>query len=319
MLTEVALELYNRFYQKAGGNENNIQSSAHWKNFSQNFKVESDEAGNIKEIKGYGFGGSDDDRLLAKITAFIGNTLIRSQLSYPGLDEAIRKAKRTVSKMGLSFSQDALRQACTAFFLKEQIGKQKSTVNNILIIGDGHGILSALMSEEFPEAKIFLIDLGQTLFFQAFYLGKTFPKKTHVLLNETTIEFSDKGFFYCPAEDLKSFPKEDFDLAINVASMQEMTMDVVDAYFEYLRKRKTKLFYCCNRLEKTLPDGKVIRFMDYPWKRADSHLIDEKCPWHQFFFGRSASENIKLGNLIPVPMLHRYDGIHWHRLSILSH
>ncbi len=129
----------------------------------------------------------------------------------------------------------------------------------------------------------------------------------------------DNGFFYCPAEKPEYFPEEEIDLAINVASMQEMTMDAVAAYFQYLRERKTKLFYCCNRLEKNLPDGKCIRFMDYPWKKEDIRLVDEKCPWHQFFFGRSAAHHYKLFKRIPIPLLHRYDGVHWHRLSLLSH
>ena len=33
--------------------------------------------------------------------------------------------------------------------------------------------------------------------------------------------------------------------------------------------------------EKILPDGTVIRFMDYPWDAAEEILIDEPCPWYQ--------------------------------------
>jgi len=161
--------------------------------------------------------------------------------------------------------------------------------------------------------------LALHFFFQAYYLGQAFANKKHVLLGKTKEENNENGFFYCPAERLQDFPLEEIDLAINVASMQEMTIGVVNNYFRMMRERKTKLFYCCNRLEKTLPDGQVTRFKEYGWKNDDIHLIDEKCPWHQYFAGRGTSENVKLMNILPIPLLHRYDGVHWHRLSLLSH
>ncbi len=47
-------------------------------------------------------------------------------------------------------------------------------------------------------------------------------------------------------------------------------------------------------------------------------IVDEKCTRHQYSFGKLASENINLFNLIPVPMQHKYDGVHWHRLTQLN-
>jgi hypothetical protein len=43
-------------------------------------------------------------------------------------------------------------------------------------------------------------------------------------------------------------------------------------------------FYCVNREEKTLPDGSVIRFNDYPWQSSEITGwggIDGLCPWYQ--------------------------------------
>ena len=113
--------------------------------------------------------------------------------------------------------------------------------------------------------------------------------------------------------------KVTFAVTILPELIKEKNIEVVNNYFSMLRERKTKLFYCCNRLEKTFFDGRVTRFNEYAWKKEDKHLVDEKCPWHQFFFARSTNPNLKLFNLIPIPLLHRYDGVHWHRLSLLSH
>lgn len=190
-------------------------------------------------------------------------------------------------------------------------------MRTILVIGDGHGILSALLHNRFPSARILLVDLGATLLFQAVYLAKAFPLATHVLTDEDFAATSDATFSYCPADRIESLPNGDIDLAVNVASMQEMTLAAVAGYFKLLRKRRTRIFYCCNRLEKRLSGGELLRFMDYPWLTADVHLVDEACPWHQWFFGRSRAPRVRVGG-VAIPLVHRYDGVHWHRLTRLA-
>ena len=57
---------------------------------------------------------------------------------------------------------------------------------------------------------------------------------------------------------------------MNIHSMQEMNYNIIDKYFNYIRKSKYKdkiLFYCCNRVKKTLFDGEELIFDDYPWKK----------------------------------------------------
>ena len=69
-------------------------------------------------------------------------------------------------------------------------------------------------------------------------------------------------------------------------------------YFKYMRSSKKSpcYFYCCNRLEKELPDGSIIKFINYPWKNNDDVLIDELCPWYK-----------KYPSLKP-PFFRKYDG-----------
>ena len=66
--------------------------------------------------------------------------------------------------------------------------------------------------------------------------------------------------------------------------MQEMDPPVIAAYFEDLRVIASQgqlFFYCCNREEKTLPDGTVTCFAGYTWHEGDQILVDELCPWNQ--------------------------------------
>jgi hypothetical protein len=319
MTPDIVKKLYREFHSGPVQGTDSAEASSHWKDFSKYSKVEADADGNIITIKGFGFGGSDDSRLAAKIVAATGNKLMMAGLSYPGLEKDVKKSQQLVGSMGLYFSQDAFRQACTKFFLAKKIAEQKMPVKNILIIGDGFGVLAALMSEQYPGANIFLIDLGVTLFFQSYYLSKKFPGKSHTLLENGVTVKEGSGFYYCPAEHVQHFPEVELDLAINIASMQEMNPEMIRTYFNLLRERKTKLFYCCNRLEKILPDGTPARIFEFPWEAEDVFLVDEVCPWHKFFVGRIGGKSVKLLDFIPIPLLRKYDGVHWHRLALLAH
>ena len=89
--------------------------------------------------------------------------------------------------------------------------------------------------------------------------------------------------------------------------MQEMNMALIQKYFSIMRTSTVEsYFYCCNREEKTLPDGNVIRFSDYPWNEEESIIIDEPCPWYQ-----------KYPSLYP-PFWRDFEGTHLHRLIKLN-
>jgi hypothetical protein len=93
------------------------------------------------------------------------------------------------------------------------------------------------------------------------------------------------------------------DLFINIASFQEMTPDQVNRYFEIIESNKSYL-YCCNRIEKKLYGGEIIRFFDFPWKNSDI-ILDESCKWHQYFYDFRSITLFKK---------RKFDGEIWHRL-----
>ena len=304
--------LFQRFYTN-GKRNIDLSASSHWKEFSKNFSVA--QGNNDKfTFKGYGFGGQASGGVISRIFTVIGNILQLVSLNDRGLRKDLRAAKKIVRKMGLSFSQDAFRQVCTVNLLKKHF-TERDKIYNFFVIGDGPGILSAILHVCFPNARIILADLGSVLFFQSIQLNKAFPEFVQRISDEDSP--SEVGFIFYPADSLNSIPDGDFDLAINVASMQEFDPSITKKYFELLRKKNTSMFYCCNRLEKRLIGGEITRFMDYPWKTADKHLVDELCPWHQWFLGVDSTSNVKFLGL-PIPFMHKYDGPHWHRLTQLS-
>jgi hypothetical protein len=236
-------------------------------------------------------------------------------------------AKRVLSScrsFNFFFSYDVFRQCCIASLLESHIAETESP--SILLIGDGYGILSAILKMRFPRAQLFLVDILPALLFQAIVLGRCVRKGTfHLVLpapeSGNHIEkVSSQLMTFCPAEDIDRLAGQSFTHAINVASMQEMRPDVIRKYFTFLRAHMSHeaLFYCCNRRSKVLPCGEVIRFADYPWHEQDRFIIDEQPPFYRWFFSPYKTlKHLKIGK-VPVPLGRLFDGPMHHRMGYLK-
>ncbi|MBV9462963.1 MAG: hypothetical protein JO317_01935, partial [Verrucomicrobiae bacterium] len=126
-------------------------------------------------------------------------------------------------------------------------------------------------------------------------------------------------FTYCPVPDLP-WSAAPVDMFVNVASMQEMNPDQVAGYFDFFRSvaASENLFYCCNRVEKVLPDREVSRFMEYPWEPRDEIVFDERCAFQDYFLNlRTLPRGPRIAGL-RVPFVNTYDGPSWHRLARLT-
>jgi hypothetical protein len=177
-------ELYKKFYSE---NEkpklDEMVTSSHWKEYSKKINVrrvlENDTEKYI--LNGYGFGENQKSTLISTFFTYINELVNLKKLKSHRLGYDIKKCKKIIKNMGLVYSQDAFRQICTLNLLKEKTGNQAS-IKNILIIGDGYGILSGLLHDAYPSARIFLIDLGPMLFFQSYYLNNLFPEADQFLI-----------------------------------------------------------------------------------------------------------------------------------------
>jgi hypothetical protein len=222
------------------------------------------------------------------------------------------------------FSYDVFRQCCIASLLEPYIANR--TNPKILLIGDGYGILAALLKTRFSESQVYLVDILPALLFQAVVIGKSLPAARHEPtyssgLKKKAVDLDSKSeIIYCHAVDLELLEGITFHFIVNVASMQEMTPDVVASYFSFIRShiRADGIFYCCNREEKVLPEGEILRFEDYPWDKLDQHFLDEEPSFYRWFFSfRPTDRHLKVAN-IPVPFGRLFDGPMRHRLTRLS-
>ena len=155
------------------------------------------------------------------------------------------------------------------------------------MIGDGFGYLGSFLKAIDPGVEVTSVNLGRGLFFDVYYTLLAHPKARLGLVGEVaSAPSASTDFFFLPAENYSVLSQMPQDLVLNVASMQEMNISVVRSYMNYIRPKQASenvLFYCCNRREKKLPAGEIVRFADYGWLEADKGFFEEPCPWYQKF------------------------------------
>lgn len=282
-------------------NDLSDQTSSHWRKYGNFQKIKKIDGALI--LRGIGFGNNEVSRnIFLRIIYFLKN--IPSQISLWKLIKNCRKniiynMNYVAKKSSRLFDYDCARNILTVNLLNEKLPFLDE--KTFCIIGDGYGSLGCLLKKNFPKSKIIYINLGRTLLFDLHYSKKVFPELDHYLIRSNDQPFS-KDFNYVEAELYNNINIKS-DIFINNHSMQEMDYEVIKSYFFMIRNQtKDTWFYCCNRISKELPDGKVINFFKYPWSKEDHLIVNGLCPWAQRF-------------PINMPPFYRdLDGPHQHRL-----
>jgi putative sugar O-methyltransferase len=118
----------------------------------------------------------------------------------------------------------------------------------ILEIGGGYGGLARLCLTLNPTTAYVILDIEETLFYQAVYLTNTFGTDRVVLCSPENVPIPPPkaGHVYLvPQTAYKKLLGSRFDLAINQQSMQEMNQAQVENYCDLLGKSSQR-FYSCN-------------------------------------------------------------------------
>lgn len=186
-----------------------------------------------------------------------------------------RVTKSVVKAAGRAYNMDAMRQALTAALVLEHVSLRGSLV---AVIGDGFGVLSALLRG--LGARVLNVNLTASLFVDAVSLRRA--GQPFVLVEAADEAMAGDAIVLVRADDHELLAELPITVAISVAAFQEMNPDVVAGYFSTLRASPGDTWlYVCSRVEKTLPDGTVVRLADYPWSDEDLVIVDEPCPWSQ--------------------------------------
>lgn len=186
---------------------------------------------------------------------------------------------------GRAYDKDLLRHTLTLALLQQHLGRTLDD-GTIAVIGDGFANMSALLLSAHPKAKVILVNLHKSLLFDCVFLRKALPDINIRLVQSETemaeaLAASDVQCIALAAENAALMDVAPITLGINILSMMEMDPPVTAAYFDLLRRAPAEktAFYCCNRIEKTLPDGTVTRFDAYPWDTEDEIIVDAMCRW----------------------------------------
>lgn len=290
-MNKIILHYLDERYNKSASANEKPHISSHWEACLRRLTIQTNADGSIISLAANDTGLDTFERKNFLDSLLDGFSIFFHWLFLPKKIALIRLTLAAIpvcKAMRRPFNFDVFRQLYCLELIESRTLKDKPC--RALMIGDGYGVLSAIFKSVFPNSSLYLVDLGKTLLLQAYHCQLAHPGKTHKLFTEITgAEVVD--FVYCPAEFLESLSEFRFDIAMNIVSFHEMPADEIKRYFHFLRMtlREENLFYCCNREFKKLAGGEMTRFSDYPWKENDAVLLDELCPWHQYFFNRSSS------------------------------
>ncbi len=263
--------------------------SSHWKMLHSEFAV---EHGRFMGIRG--FGNFAPRTWRHRVAHRVMQVRLRRQMTHLDAFEHFLEIGHDVARtQNRTLDLDLLRQVASLAVV-EQFAKPVSHPT-VVVIGDGFGAFSSLVLRHKPDSRIVLVNLDKTLLvdlaFLKMVLGDRFDSVTRLVSSEEemhdALAVPSVRLIALRARDASLIEHVEADWAVNIVSMGEMLPSDIDTYSRALRTiaaRRELLFYNCNRVEKMHPDGTIIRFEDYPWKKSDKYYFDELGPWHQEYY-----------------------------------
>lgn len=159
----------------------------------------------------------------------------------------------------------------------------------ILEIGAGNGNLLSILYKSTSNATFVDVDLPETLSHAILYIHDLFPDARILMPHEiNSYNLDNYDFIFLTPEQIHVIEDRSIDLAINIASFQEMTHKQIEQYFQLIQRsvKNDSYFFTYNRVEK-IPNGPDAceketseppnRFSEYPWNPVNKTVIYEIC------------------------------------------
>ena len=289
-------------------------ASSYWRAAAGDFSVKQDGTVHGTTVLGLPVQPADPIRILAHRllqTPFI----LLGFWRYRRFRDTLRLGRLVARRTDRMFTYDILRQVLSLALVRDHISLAGDG-SCALVIGDGFGVMTSLLALAAPSRKVIAVNLTKPLLLDVIHIRRAIPDAA-VALAETDSDMraaladGTVRVIAVRADNASIVARAPIGLAVNIVSMQEMNPETVAAYFAILRQNPAPetIFYCANKLSKTLPDGTVARFADYPWHADDAILDDAVCTWAQWTYSRRP------------PFWHYRKGKHrviWHRLARLA-
>lgn len=124
----------------------------------------------------------------------------------------------------------------------------------VLEIGAGYGGLAHHLSSIQKNVTYVIVDLPETLIFSASYLSLHNPGKRIYVYDQSSFaglvksdDFKSYDFVLIPTYKLDELRGLKFDLVINIGSLQEMRIDQVNTYLDFIASTCKGAFYSYNQ------------------------------------------------------------------------
>lgn len=229
---------YNYYYQKNNDiinkkiNKSKFKPHELWINWNKNYFL-SISHNRVLDLTSF---GSEEDKSY-KITNRGKNfNLLNYQLN--------------IQNRGEFFNTSSLKKNSTIILnlIKKFYDNPKKYLKNYLIIGAGNAFEVCKILEKFPKVKFAIIDLPEVI--NSGYLTiKNFNKKITINLPNEAVKFSQSKSqinYYFPSQT--NLIDQSFDIGNNIGSFQEMHIEVINNYFNFIHKKlkKSRFFISIN-------------------------------------------------------------------------
>ena len=246
---------------------------------------------------------------------YIFLTPFRRQGNFSKFKKILQHANEIHKERRTSLELATLRNVLSLALIEDKIHLEQIS-DPIVVIGDGYGFMSSLLLSYLYhlKVKVVVVNLNQNLLIDAVFIKKSVPFSNICLVKNAddyheALKDSEVNVICIQADNAHIISSGAIGIAINIASMQEMNPPIITEYFNFIRNsiNQNTYFYCSNRIEKILPDGTIVNYFKYPWHSKDKFLVDELCPWHQYYY-----------NYKQPPFYFPYDGLVQHRLVLMN-
>ena len=194
---------------------------------------------------------------------------------------------------GRLLSSDFLNRLAWLFRLESQLEFPKEPFS-VLEIGGGFGALARVFRLAYPQARLVLVDIPESLFFQHTFLNASFPEAKHqYIASVDDVVSSDADFVYVPNCFAQVLRGKDFFLAANTNSFGEMPEQASGRWLDLIQSetRTANVFFLnrfLNRIDQALMDTRAGHsswsfMLDDRWNIRDWEVDPdyERCPYFQ--------------------------------------
>lgn len=231
----------------------NLGPSKYWTDFASNFRYVYDlNNAELGRIRYHTYHLTSDIYLTYYFADREFNDLLKAGYFFFVHGANINAKAEGINGIGIQLengkiSHDLLRYLGVIYdIIKANIFNQ-SKPTSILEIGGGYGGLARSSIVHNPNTSYVICDLEETLFFSSVYLANEIGSdKVHFIENKLEKDKIELGHVYIVPQHRIDFIEElKFDFAISQQSLQEMTLEQVNFYMEWI-KHHANFFYSCN-------------------------------------------------------------------------